>query len=181
MRPLIFGYCPGLELCRRRVDRIQRILCSSLLVTRQAFLVVGGWVIHQIFVRVVAGDARQADVAFAPAFAALQAIRLEARGDDAAGAIEHHIAPGTMASAAEIDRGNRIERARVEDRAAAGVDVARFHVGDMARAWPVTRFAGDAGSQRGNVEMIRGSGRGGVAAETALGFGGSHPAAHGGF
>ncbi len=86
-----------------------------------------------------------------------------------------------MAGAAEIDRGDGVESLRIEDGGAALLDFAGFHGGDVRGAGAVAGFALDAGSELRDVEFFGGGGGGGVTAETAAGFVGVEPAAHGGF
>lgn len=161
---VVFAYGAG---CAWVVFEFFSLCCY---VAGQTLLIVGGRVLHELLVGIVAGDTGESGVASAPATAAFQTIGLEAHVGDAGGAGLHDVSPGAMACAAEIDRGYRIEALRIQDGAAAFFDFSRFHGGDVFGAGAVALFAGDSGSGVRGVEVACDRGAAGVAAETATCF-----------
>lgn len=112
----------------------------------QAFFVVKRWIQVQFLMRIVAGRADQARVAFCglPAAAAFQPIGLEPNVDCAGEAALDDISPGTVTRSTEIHRSSWIHLVWIENGATAGVDLAGFHRGDVNGTRAVAGFTGDA-------------------------------------
>ena len=83
----------------------------------QAICVVRGEVVRERLVRIMAGHAGDARVAFGPAAAVFESIGCEADVEDAG--FDHvardNVLPGAVASAAEIDRIDPGQLGRIED------------------------------------------------------------------
>jgi len=115
-------------------------------VTGEAILIVGGDIVGKRFVRIVAGHAGDARVAFGPAAAVFETIGSEAHVESARA---HHLTgddvlPGAVAGAAKIDRIDTSELRGIERQPGASLFGFGSGSGDMLCAGAVAGFAGDA-------------------------------------
>ena len=113
---------------------------------REAICVVGGDVVRERFVRIVAGHAGNARVAFGPAAAVFETIGSEAHVE---GAGSYHLTgdnvlPGAVAGAAKIHGIDAGELRGIERQSGAALFGFGSGSGDMLGAGAVTGFAGDA-------------------------------------
>ena len=93
---------------------------------------------------IVAGNAGESSVWFAPALAVFQAVRRKAEVQRAKSDVRHHIFPGAVARAAEIHGLDRIQTTGIHDQVCALLLLSQIHGGYVTGARSVAGFAGDA-------------------------------------
>src|SRR5579859_4022518 len=107
--------------------------------TCEASHVIGGGVAHDRFMRVVAGDALEARISFAPAPASLEAIGLETHVAYTGGPGVQDVSPGAMTRAAEIHGSDGTERGGIEDCTPALINFSGLHRGNVPVARAMAR------------------------------------------
>src|SRR6266851_6934146 len=98
---------------------LRLLLCGRYQMASQALLVIGGRIMGKRLVRVVASDASKARIAVAPAAAVFKTIGLEPHVGDAGSTHFIDVIQRAMASATEVDEGDRIQPLGIKDGEAA--------------------------------------------------------------
>lgn len=118
--------------------------CAWLIdMTLQTAGIVGCRIVLQSLMGIVAGNAGESSIWFAPTLAVFEAVRRKAEVQYAKSNVGHNIFPSAVARAAEIHGLNRIQATGIHDQASA-ILLVRFHGGYMTGARSVAGFAGDA-------------------------------------
>jgi len=121
--------------------------------------------------RVVAGKANQASIAFPPTTAGFQSIGLEPNIENPFRTSQCHIPCRSMTRSAKLDRIDGSKCCRIENRPQCGLIFGpHTFFRDMLRSRSVAGFARDPGNQMAGIKLALCRGRGGVAPETALSF-----------
>ena len=136
-------------------------------VASEALVVVGGGIVVERLVRVVTGYACKARVAFAPAAAALQSIRLKAHVLHALNSGYGDFVPGTMTGPAKIHLRHRPQTPWVENGLAALSILFVVHELGMLGAGTMTSFAIHSEYEPRWIEPGPRCGSGGVAPKAA--------------
>jgi len=160
---------------------VARNLHAACDMTCEASHVIVGGVAHDRFMRVVAGDALEARISFAPAPASLEAIGLETHVAHAGGPGVQNVTPSAMACAAEIHGSDRTKRGGIEDCTPALINFSGLHRGNVLGARAMASLARNPGRGMIRIEATAGRGGSGVAAEAMRGLVHGHAAAESGF
>jgi hypothetical protein len=105
---------------------------------------------------IVAGNAGESSVWFAPTLAVFEAERRKAEVQYAKSNVRHNIFPSAMARAAEIHGLDRIQATGIHDQLRALLLLSRIHGEYMTGARSVAGFAGDARHSAIYIQLIVG-------------------------
>src|SRR5260370_4409613 len=94
---------------------LRLLLCGRYQMASQALLVIGGRLMGNRLVRVVASDASKARISVAPAAAVFKTIGLEPHVSDAGSSHFINVIQRAMASAKEVDEGDGIQALGIRD------------------------------------------------------------------
>lgn len=131
--------------------------CAGLIdVTCEAAGIVGGGIVIERLMRIVAGNAGEARVGLRPTLAVFEAVGGEADVGVDEAKVGDNILPGAVAGAAEIYGRDGIEAGGIHDQSRGLIGLCGIHGDDMAGAWPVAGFAGDARYGAISVQLIVG-------------------------
>lgn len=114
----------------------------------EALCIVAGSIFRERLVRIVASDAGKPRVAFSPALALHQTIRLRAKIGHTGQMCELDVPPGAMTGPTKVDRISRTQPSRIENQTLAFfvpdslLQLTGFHRPYMFATRSVTRLAG---------------------------------------
>jgi hypothetical protein len=127
-------------------------------VALQALGVIRRRVFHQRLVRIMARDAGDASVSLSclPAAAVLQTVgcKADVQPPNPSRTIQEDILPSAVTGATKVERLNRVQVCRVQDRPQCELVISGFCRSDMGGTWPVTLLTSHTSNEVSRIELI---------------------------